>query len=83
MKRTIGLHEILPGQRATVETLNHEGAMRRRLRDIGMIEETVIECVGRSPGGDPCAYLVRGSVIALRAEDAKYIRVWLTDGERD
>ena len=41
-----------------------------RLRDIGVMEGTVIECVGRSPLGDPAAYRIRGAVIALRREDA-------------
>ena len=43
--------------------------MRRRLQDIGLIEGTVVECVGKSPLGDPCAYVIRGAVIALRSED--------------
>lgn len=37
--------------------------------DIGLIENTVIECVGKSPLGDPAAYLIRGAVIAIREKD--------------
>ncbi len=44
--------------------------MRRRLLDIGMIPGTKIECVGRSPSGDPKAFLIRGAVIAIRSEDS-------------
>ena len=51
------------------------GSMRRRLLDIGLIEGTDVECLQRSPAGDPVAYLIRGAVIALRAEDASQILV--------
>ena len=44
--------------------------MRRRLLDLGLIPGTRVTCQGRSPAGDPAAYLVRGTVVALRARDA-------------
>ena len=49
--------------------------MRRRLLDIGLIPGTRVECIGKSPGGDPKAFLIRGAVIAIRAEDADGIAV--------
>jgi ferrous iron transport protein A len=45
--------------------------MRRRLLDIGLIENTRVECLGRSPGGDPAAFLIRGAVIAVRDQDGR------------
>ncbi len=50
-------------------------AMRRRLNDIGLIPGTRVECLGRSPGGDPSAYLIRGAVIALRRSDSQNILI--------
>ena len=47
-------------------------AMRRRL--IGFTEGAEIECVLAAPGGGIKAYLVRGSVIALREGDARLIK---------
>lgn len=67
--------ELLTGERAVVAGLNVSSTMRRRLQDMGLIDGTIVECVGKSPFGDPCAYLVRGTVIALRSEDAGRIRV--------
>ena len=64
------LSELQPGQTAVIRNLSAEGAMRRRLQDMGMIEGTQVECIGRSPLGDPAAYLVRGAVVALRKSDA-------------
>jgi len=49
--------------------------MRRRLLDIGLIENTDVECLGRSPGGDPTAFLIRGAVIAIRSEDCRDILI--------
>lgn len=66
------LHE---GQRARVLSILESGAMRRRLQDIGLIEGTTVECVQKSPAGDPVAYGIRGAVVALRAEQAAAIIV--------
>ena len=75
MGRTYSLNVIKPGQSATVKELISEGGMRRRLIDIGLIENTEVKCVGRSPCGDPSAFLIRGAVIALRREDCENIKV--------
>ncbi len=78
MNGKLCLGDIAPGQRATVLGLTSTGSMRRRLLDIGLVENTAVECVGRSPGGDPSAYLIRGAVIALRAADCAGILVSAT-----
>lgn len=49
--------------------------MRRRMQDIGLIEGTEVECVQKSPAGDPVAYRIRGALIALRAEDSARVLV--------
>ncbi len=69
------LSNVKPGQKARVTSLCAKGAIRRRLLDIGLIENTEIECLGVSPCGDPAAFLIRGAVIALRREDSKNILV--------
>ena len=66
------LHE---GQQARVLSILESGAMRRRLQDIGLIEGTTVECVQKSPAGDPVAYGIRGAIVALRAEQAAAIIV--------
>ena len=66
-----------PGQRASISTLKSTGSMRRRLLDIGLVEDTQVECIGRSPGGDPTAFLIRGAVIAIRSEDCS--NIFITD----
>ena len=46
--------------------------MHRRLLDIGLVEGTLVECLGESPPGDPRAYLIRG---AIRSRDCRDILV--------
>ncbi|MFV0314759.1 MAG: ferrous iron transport protein A [Anaerotignum sp.] len=72
---TNSLNDIKTGERATIRTLLCKGTMRRRLLDIGLIENTEIECLGTSPSGDPSAFLIRGAVIAIRSEDCKNVIV--------
>lgn len=69
------LNDLTPGQHATVRELRSGGSIRRRLLDIGLIENTDVECIGRSPGGDPTAFLIRGAVIAIRSEDCRNILI--------
>jgi len=63
------------GETAKVNKLSLTGSMRRRVQDIGLIEGTEIECVLKSPGGNPVAYQIRGAIVALRNEDSLNIMV--------
>lgn len=69
------LNDIAPGETACVISQSTYGTLRRRLMEIGLIEGTQIACVGKSPCGDPRAYLIRGVIIALRNEDCRKIQV--------
>lgn len=70
------LLDALPlGRRAIVRAIHLKGAERRRLLDLGFTVGAQVEAVQRSPLGDPVAYRVRGSLLALRAEQASDIEV--------
>ncbi|CUQ31630.1 iron transporter FeoA [Clostridium baratii] len=58
-----------------VMNINAKGELRRRFFDLGIIEGTDIEVLFKGPFGDPVAYLIRGTVIALREEDSEKIEV--------
>ena len=75
MEHPRDLSELLPGQSAEVRSLQTVGPMRRRLLDLGLIEHTEVMCLGKSPLGDPSAYLIRGAVIAIRSDEASNIIV--------
>lgn len=69
------LSDMKPGERATVISLVGETGMRRRLLDIGLVENAVVECVGISPLGDPLAFRILGAVIAIRRRDGRAVTV--------
>ena len=68
--------DCLPiGNYCKVIDLKCSGNVRRRLLDLGIVSGTKICAVLKSPSGDPTAFEIRGSLIALRKEDAKLINV--------
>lgn len=69
------LSELGVAERGRVTGLTARGGMRRRLLDLGLCEGAAVECVGKSPCGDPSAYLICGAVIAIRAADAATVAV--------
>lgn len=73
MKQYITLNDIKPGECGIIHSLSATGSMRRRLLDLGLIQNTQVECIGRSPWGDPSAFLIRGAVIAIRSKDCRNI----------
>lgn len=71
----IPLCDLPVGGCGLVCQLDAVGSMRRRLLDLGLTPQSPVGCVGRSPHGDPTAYRVRQTVIALRRQDA--MQVWV------
>ena len=70
MKEMIALSALRPGESGRVCRMLNTGGLRRRLRDMGILEGSLLRCLGRSPGGDPAAYAVCGAVLALRDADS-------------
>ena len=58
---------------AVILNLNCNGDLRRRLLDLGLVSGTTIKAVFKNPIGNPIAYEVRGTTIALRKEDSRFI----------
>ena len=73
----VPLDTLIPGQSGTVTGISSRsrGVERRRLLDLGVIPGTEISVEMISPGGDPTAYRIRGTVIALRSTQARLIQV--------
>ncbi len=71
------LNQLEPGQKGRVVQITPgiRGAERRRLMDLGILPGTEIKAELKSPSGDPTAYLVRGALIALRADQAQHIKI--------
>lgn len=69
------LKDIKVGSRATVIKLEGEGAIRRRIMDMGITKGTEILVKKVAPLGDPLELTVRGYQLSIRKEDARKIIV--------
>jgi Fe2+ transport system protein FeoA len=79
------LAELPDRTRAVVVALDmaFQGYARQRLLDLGLTEGTIVEPVLRTFAGDPRAYRIRGTTIALRRDQASHVLVRpLTTNER-
>lgn len=69
------LNELKPGKSATVLAVNGEGALRRRLLDMGLTPKTNVFMRKVAPLGDPIEIQLRGYELTLRLEDATNIEI--------
>ena len=69
------LNELNVGEKALVKEISNSSLMKQRFIDIGIVNGTKVECVLTSPGKNPKAYMIKGAVIAIRNEDAKFIEI--------
>ena len=75
MKELVPLVELNLNEQATIKECCINSGIARRLLDLGCIENTPIEKIYRSPSNNPCAYMLRGAIIAIRNEIAIQILV--------
>lgn len=69
------LKDVKIGQSATVLKLHGEGAVRRRIMDMGVTKGAEIYVRKLAPLGDPLEVTVRGYELSIRKADARYIEV--------
>ncbi len=71
--RKTRLCDLSPGESGVISGLDSCGDMRRRLIDLGFAEKSRVSCVLEAPLGDPKAFMIKNTVIALREDDSKDI----------
>jgi ferrous iron transport protein A len=71
--KTLG--DVAVGKTAKVVRLHGEGAMRRRIMDMGLTKGVEVKVRKLAPLGDPMELTVRGYELSLRRADAKMIEV--------
>lgn len=69
------LTSLKEGETAIINCVTTRSSIRRRLQDIGLVKGTQVQCLQKSIFGDPVAYLIRDTVIAIRNEDAQLITI--------
>lgn len=69
------LREVKSGETVTVMKLNGEGAVKRRIMDMGITKGCSVYIRKVAPLGDPVEVTVRGYELSVRKEDAQMVEV--------
>lgn len=69
------LKEVKCGEEVSVVKLHGEGAVKRRIMDMGITKGTAVYVRKVAPLGDPVEVRVRGYELSLRKADAEMIEV--------
>ncbi len=67
--------DLRPGQKGVIVSVRSEGAVSRRLVDMGLGRGALVEVEGVAPAGDPVRVKIRGYRLALRRNEAAAISV--------
>ena len=59
-----------------IKNINTNEITKRRLYDVGLIKDTKIKLLYKSPSNKIKAYLIKDSIIAIRDKDAQNIEVY-------
>ena len=69
------LKDVKIGETAVIEKLHGEGALKRRIMDMGLTKGTQVYVRKVAPLGDPLELTVRGYELSVRKADAELIEV--------
>ena len=69
------LKDLSPGEQGKVVRVDAEGALKRRLMDMGLTRGTMVTFRKVAPLGDPIEITVRGYELSIRKDEAAYIWV--------
>ena len=69
------LREVKVGETAKVVKLHGEGAVKRRIMDMGITKGVEIKVQKVAPLGDPLEITVRGYQLSIRKADAEMVEV--------
>lgn len=69
------LKDVKVGETAVVVRLHGEGAVKRRIMDMGLTRGTEVHVRKVAPLGDPMELTVRGFELSVRKADAEMIEV--------
>ena len=69
------LKDVKVGESAVIEKLHGEGALKRRIMDMGLTRGTQVYVRKVAPLGDPMELTVRGYELSVRKADAELIEV--------
>lgn len=74
-KQELDLSQLELNKEGIIESIDCDTNIKRRLLDLGLVKGTKIMPILVSPSNDPKAFIVRGSIIAIRKEEAEKIKL--------
>lgn len=69
------LTDLKRGEKAKIIKIGKIGDLKKRLVDMGVTSGEIIKLERDAPLGDPQQYIIKGTGIAIRKEDARNIEV--------
>ena len=75
----VNLRTLHVGDKARIVSIEGQGELMRRMRDMGLVPGSEIQIVGRAPLKDPVALRVKDFTLTLRNNEADHIHVEVLD----
>lgn len=69
------LKDMRPGEAAKIVEINAQGALKRRLMDMGLTRGSLVTFRKVAPLGDPIELTIRGYELSIRKNEAEYVVV--------
>lgn len=69
------LKDMRPGESAKIVEINAQGALKRRLMDMGLTRGSLVTFRKVAPLGDPIELTIRGYELSIRKNEAEYVVV--------
>jgi len=74
LNKELSLNNLPVGQLGKVEYIK-DNHLKRRFLDLGVIPGTIIKTERYSPSGNPIAFNIRGTILAIRNDESSNIIV--------
>lgn len=71
----VNLRTLTKGQFARIRSIDAQGELGRRIRDMGLVPGETVQIIGRAPLRDPVALRIKGFTLTLRNNEADHIMV--------
>jgi ferrous iron transport protein A len=75
MKKIVMMREMSENQSGIIKKISATGEIGKRIREMGLVPEAMIQIQGRAPLKDPVAIKIKDFVLTLRNDEASHIMV--------
>ena len=78
----MNIRRMQTGQSGTISSINIDGMLGLRLREMGLIRGTELTVTGRAPLHDPVKLRINGQTLTLRNNEVDHIELTTTEESR-